>query len=79
MFAAAQGVLERAHAHGEALPREIRYHLGGDLFSVSGGREDVLGGDAGLETHGEVLEDREQTLILVESWKGFRSHLRRDI
>lgn len=77
MLAAAQRVLERAHAHGKALPREIWHHLGGDLLAIARGREDILGGDACLEAHGEVLEDGKETLILVESWKGFRGHLER--
>jgi hypothetical protein len=77
MLAAAQSVLERAHAHGEALPREVWHHLGGNLLAIAGGREDILGGDAGLEAHGEMLEDGKKTLILVETRKGLGGHLQR--
>jgi hypothetical protein len=64
-------IVQVAHAHGKVPPRELVDHLGRHRRGVGaldlGG---VLRGDAGEEAHGEVFEDGEQPIVLVEPGQG---------
>ncbi len=78
MFARLKGILQLPHAQREALHRELRHHLGRDGLAVGARRKVVVGRDPGQETHRQVRQDRDQSSVFVQPWKGFRRELRTD-